>query len=288
MSISCDATATVPNAIEGYEWLEGTWVVDSGYFKAEMVVTKNTFTINCDDERFQIKDNPINIGKAHNYFHGENGCDILALDVNNIRIAIDEESKSITLLESEYGAYTMTKTTESKEQIGTLKSDYSKETDGYNSSNKSHIFTDALYESDYNFIMFETQYQDSSLTQRQYYIVLHPFVFSEDGCRGIAYYIAYGEDKSNVYNKGIVSAMLNYYGEYEIIGNHIRVREIVQTNSDKRVESLIYTINDEDGELTLFGGFPHRRTDKHYNRQITDIPHLINDLLQKDNICRHE
>lgn len=103
------------NAIEGYEWLEGEWKVESKYLNAKMVVTKNKFTIESDDQQFQIENNPIQIGQTHNYYSGENGCDILALDVENMSIAIDEENKSIILLAGEYASYTLVKVTEDKE-----------------------------------------------------------------------------------------------------------------------------------------------------------------------------
>lgn len=103
------------SAIEGYEWLEGKWKVESEYLNATMVVSKNIFTIESDDQRFQIENNPIHIGQTHNYYYGENGSDILALDIENISIAIDEENKSIILLAGEYESYTLVKVTEDKE-----------------------------------------------------------------------------------------------------------------------------------------------------------------------------
>jgi hypothetical protein len=84
-----------------------------------------------------------------------------------------------------------------------------------------------------------------------------------------------------------VTAILYYYGEYEVFGNYVRVRDIAQVNNEKRVEPLIYTFNDINGGLNLYGGFPRHRTEKQYYRQITNTPNLIIELLEKENICRH-
>ena len=100
------------SAIDGYEWLEGKWKVESEYLNATMVVSKNIFTIESDDQRFQIENNPIHIGQTHNYYYGENGTDILALDVENTSIAIDEENESIILLAGEYESYILVKVAE--------------------------------------------------------------------------------------------------------------------------------------------------------------------------------
>lgn len=286
--ISVMLSSCAKNAIEGYEWLEGEWKFESEYLNAKMVVTKNKFTIECDDQRFQIENNPIQIGQTHNYYYGENGSDILALDVENISIAIDEENESIILLAGEYESYTLVKVAEAEDlelenkELNEPKSENSNKKKYKSSSNK---LIDAFNKSEY--IIFETSYVDDDLSQRPYYIVLHPFVYSEDATHGIVYYVCYGEDKYNSYRKGEVTATLYYYGEYEVFGNYVRVREIVQVNNEKRAEPLIYTFNDINGGLNLYGGFPRHRTEKQYYRQITNTPNLIINLLEKENICRH-
>ena len=272
------------SAIKGYEWLEGTWEVNEGYFYVEIEITKNEFTVKSDDDRFLVNNKPIDICNTHNYYCEYNEGNILALNEDYLFIAIDEENESLVLLESEFGAYTMKKTAEPKVPIE-VKETKTEKKKYKSSSNKSKKLIDAFNKSEY--IMFETSYVDGDLSQRPYYIVLHPFVYSEDATHGIIYYVCYGEDKWNSYRKGEVTAILNYYGEYEVFGNYVRVRDIVQVNNEKRVEPLIYTFNDINGGLNLYGGFPRHRTEKQYYRQITNTPNLIIELLEKENVCRH-
>lgn len=264
------------SAIDGYEWLEGTWEINDGNFNAKMIITKNKFTIESNDDRFQIKNNSINIGNAHNYFYGENGSDILALDIENISIAIDEENQSIVLLAGEYESYNLYKTVEPELSDAQEKKYKS-------SSNKSKKLIEAFNK--YEYLMFDTRFQEP-LFQRPYYIILHPFEYSEDASQGIVYFVSYGEDKSNSYKKGIIDAILRYHGEYEVIGNNIRVRNIFKGN--ETIESLTYTIKDENDNLKLFGGFPNERTEKYTNHQVLNIPSLIIELLEKESVCRHK
>ena len=267
------------NAIEGYEWLEGTWEVNDGDFNAKMTITKNKFTIESSDSRFQIKNNSINIGNAFNYYYGENGSDILALDIENTSIAIDEDNQSILLILSEYESYNLYKIEEP------VKSDsQEKNRKKYkSSSNESKNLINAFNK--YEYLMFDTRFQEP-VFERPYYIILHPFEFSEDANQGIVYFVAYGEDKSNSYRKGIIDAILKFHGEYEIIGNNIRVRNILKGNEP--IESLTYTIIDDNDNLKLFGGFPHNRTEKYTNYQVLNIPNLIIELLEKESVCRHK
>ena len=57
---------------------------------------------------------------------------------------------------------------------------------------------------------------------------------------------------------------------------------------NETIESLTYTIKDENDNLKLFGGFPNERTEKYTNHQVLNIPSLIIELLEKESVCRHK
>lgn len=288
ITLICSSCGSEKNAIEGYEWLEGTWECDRfnpyarDHESAKVEITKSTYKqVNNFTNPIDFADakkQEIAIGQPY-AFYPEYG-DYLALDTLDYSVGIDLESKSVFIFVDQYRTIPLEKVNKEVQQDED-KSIFR----GKSSSKKSSILTDAFNQSEY--IMFETSYCDGDLSQRPYFIVLHPFVYSEDGNQGIIYYVNYGEDKWNSYREGVVDAILRYYGEYEVIGDYIRVRDIVQINNEKRVESLIYTITDTNDGLSLYGGFPRKRTEKNSYRQITNIPYLIIDLLEKENACHH-
>lgn len=271
------------NAIKGYEWLEGNWEVNEKYFQATMNITKNKFTINCNDERYNIENSPINIGKAHNSYYGENGTDILALNIDNDAIAIDEEEKVIRILESEYTSYTLTKVEEPETQE--TKEDDDKSDNNSFSSKGTKYWTKAFDEDGY--AMFDANYsEENRLWSKDYYMVLHPFVFSNDKLRGMAYWLMYGYEE-NTRGERVQVVDFRFHGEYEIVGNCLRVSNIHSSNKNY-LKPIIYYVEKDDTQIKLIGASPKYTAKETYHQYSRTIPNFIKQTLDNEKYCLHK
>lgn len=291
MFSSCESKK---NAIQGYEWLEGEWVYDEtdrfgNHDWAKVEITKSKYKqVNSFKNPIDFKDakpSPIAIGNP-NLYYPEDG-NFKALDTLDYTIGIDMDNMNIFVWVDQYKILPLNKVVnniQSEEDVADSGKVKNKKKTKYKASSKNvNILAEAFNNSEY--LMFATEYM-SNYTEIPLYILLHPFTFSEDALQGIIYYIEYGEDKFRGYN----TATLNYFGEYEIIGNHIRVRDIFKAYGNaETLMPLTYEIANVNGELRLIGGAtPQKRTDKDINRQITKVPNIVVEYLEQNNKCHHK
>ena len=133
------------------------------------------------------------------------------------------------------------------------------------------------------YVVFDTPYKESA-TDLPYYVVLRPFEYGNVGVeRGVAYYVTYGEyiSEDNLFYE----FYLRFYGEYEIMGDYLRIRDIRQVGKNDRIDPYAYQIMC-DSEC-LYGGFPRHRTERMNYSRIRPVTNLIIEALEGDNVCRH-
>ena len=284
-------TSCKKNAIEGYEWLEGTWEMEkTDYYGnhdwAKIIITSTTYkeanSLSTDGDINTAPEKDIAIGRAYNYYQDR---EMLALDTNNLKIGIDEENMQVFLALDEYTTWELHKKDEKPKEDIIASEDASKGRGGKSRIAKGmtsieKAWSQALEKEEY--IYFSTGYSDLELP---YYMVFHPFVFSENGLRGICYFVSYGEES---YRRNI-TARLGYYGEYEIVGEYLRLSDIIQNNRpDNYAKPRIYKIATVDGKIQLTGRFI-RQDEISTNTQIlSGTPELIITLIERANNCLHQ
>lgn len=93
----------------------------------------------------------------------------------------------------------------------------------------------------YDYLYFDTQY---SWIGKPIYLALHPYVYSEDGLSGCAYFVRSGDGR----------CQLCYFGDYEIIGDYIKISDIIEPTDDKPLGSRVYKVSTEDGNISSLRG----------------------------------
>lgn len=132
------------------------------------------------------------------------------------------------------------------------------------------------------YVYFSTQYEyDKKL---QYYMVFYPFVYSKDGLDGIMYLVYYGDN----WNNSIKLSQVTYYADYKVVGDYLRLTNIVQRGKNTTCPNpIIYKIDKSDGKLRLNGRFI-RQTSKSVNIEETGpLPKTIIDLIGADDLNLH-
>ena len=134
-------------------------------------------------------------------------------------------------------------------------------------------------------IYFRTNYVSNHDTNKPlFYLVLYPFVFSDNGLRGIMYIVTYGTRK---YDGHEVSS-LYYWGEYEVVGNYLRLNNIVDVMyKEAHPWPIIYKISQTGMNLQLEGEFIKKNETSIYVQEQQPIPDVIVNLLESDKYNIH-
>lgn len=269
--------------LKGYEWIEGTWEMHNGENWAKVTISQSDYTVDWNIYgSTESSKNPIVIGKVYNYYQDR---EMLALDTTNLKIGIDESAKCIFIAMDEYSTFELT----NDKLLSDTKNVTSSKTIDNNQKRKlkkSNSSIEKAWIRAYNqneYLYFSTNYSDFELP---YYMVFHPFVFSENGLRGICYFVSYGE--TDYYKE--LTAKLHYYGEYELVGEYLRISNIIQDRRrDKYIKPRIYKVSIEDGRLQLTGRFINTDANINTNTQILgSVPNLIIKLIERESICLHK
>ena len=136
-------------------------------------------------------------------------------------------------------------------------------------------------------IYFRTNYvYHHSMDMPLFYLVLYPFVFSDNGLRGIMYIVTYGTRK---YEGGEASSLF-YWGEYEVVGNYLRLNNIVDVIHGKQYLPRIYKISQMGGNLQLEGKFIGEHDISINVQEQQPIPNVISSLINNDRYkyCMHK
>ena len=168
----------------------------------------------------------------------------------------------------------------SYEETGTPSNDLLNERARSSSHNMDRAFSKKKKKNGY--VYFSTQYEyDKKL---QYYMVFYPFVYSKDGLDGIMYLVYYGDN----WNNSIKLSQVTYYADYKVVGDYLRLTNIVQRGKNTTCPNpIIYKIDKSDGKLRLNGRFI-RQTSKSVNIEETGpLPKTIIDLIGADDLNLH-
>lgn len=239
------ASCVGKNALEGYEWIEGTWEAkDRGI---RVVVEKNTYSVYGAYNFPWGENEPLKICKKNSIY---DGIPVMGFGP----IEIHERSRCLEFIETEYGGPILKKVS-GPTILATKKKKYP--LDG------AKALVAALDKSGYVAFL---GYNSTS------YTVLHPFDYCKNSCRGIAYMVTYGEDIDGAR----YAPHLESYGEYEIMGGVLRVRDIQYKHGYGQRDPRVYDIEVRDGRLWLDG-----------DRQEETVPGEIISYLELSDNCYH-
>lgn len=277
--------------IEGYEWLEGTWRTQDQEEWGTIVVKKDKFKYvswmynDSADEINNAQWIPIDIQSRY-LSVWENSYLTLSKDQF---IIIDDDSKTLILVTGEYSSDTFVKEETTVPEKAAPKNKKKKQIVSKKSGREiNSLFSKAFAENEYMF--FNTDYKSPGSDSDDIYLVLHPFVFSEDNMRGKAYLAYYGE------RRGLIWHYVNYYSDYEIVGDYLRLYNTMSIGRTLTpVQDRIYKISStSSGRITLTGRFIQRDetttmtqnlgNEKNYSENFRD--HLIK-TIEKD-YCLHK
>jgi hypothetical protein len=248
------------NALKGYEWLEGVWESSysgSGtYYRVE--ITKDTYSAYEGADKM-VDNEPIAISMGVTMSMPR---PVLMLDSCS-PVLIHERERCIEFVSSEWGGPWLKKI--SGPTVLTTKRNYS--LDG------AKVLAEALNNSGY------VAFQFCCGVDPIYHIVLHPFSYCEGPQRGIAYFVEYGltfEQQESGWPESSAKPKFECYGEYEIIGGVLRVRDIQIKQGRGKTDPRVYDIELIEGKLWL-----------DVYQQLESVPEEIIKCLEKGENCYH-
>lgn len=280
--ISCENKKNMP---EGYEWMEGKWTLYDSWMGCQLGLNITPSYVqffkddgadwsgprevdfsNIEKQKYTI-DTAYHIGTDGKLLAictdgGEDDPDPIAF--------IDKEEKSLYDFydfseRMDYEKVIEGQKVETTEDAKVVK-EKEKETETkakIKGSNK--LFTKAFAEKDA--LVFDTGF---AISDAKIYLVLHPFVFSEDKMEGKAFFIRFEEDT----NYNVYRVLLRFWGDYQIIGDYFRFFNAFDHGfkSDEPIFDRIYTISEDsyDGSLQLRGKFPKQEDEA--SMRLTDMP----------------
>lgn len=240
MLSSCITKSKIKNAstsaIEGYEWLEGVWEEERtiDYYRVE--ISKDTYTV-YENWGPSYENKPIEENVPIEISEGQPMCSPVPVMMLGSMI-IHERDRCLEYPVSEWGGPRLKKVS-GPTVLSTRKKKCS--LDG------AKALVDALDKSGY--VAFLGDGFDNTS-----YTVLHPFEYCEGSERGIAYDISYGLTEEQIqfgWSESDVVPRLNSYGEYEIIGGVLRIRDIQYKHGYGNTDPRVYDIKIVNGNLWL-------------------------------------
>lgn len=133
-------------------------------------------------------------------------------------------------------------------------------------------------------IFFNTPYVYSSWDNSQnVYMLMMPYVFSNDGTRGILYAVYSNGDRVG----------LSWYAQYEVNGEHLLLTDIFKMDSNLEPYNRIMKIEHNNGRFVLTGRYPFTERNDHdpitsfYQESAPSDGEYYIALAETDRYCKH-